>query len=57
MCNDGALYYAYIIVGTEGYARKIEGPIITLQIIMHVIYKLYKTHNKMAELATQNETK
>ena len=36
----GPLYDVCVIQGAEGYARKIEGPIITPQIIMRVIYKL-----------------
>ena len=34
------LYDARITMGTEGYARKIKGPIITPQIITRLIYKL-----------------
>ena len=29
MCNDGALYYAYIIVGTLYYVRIYMGPFVT----------------------------
>ena len=30
MCNDGALYYAYIIVGTLYYVRIYMGPFVTI---------------------------